>query len=279
VQKAVQKKYEVNRSSAPKTFHVQQLEEVQIQFYPKDGNPQNNDKMNCGVRVQKRGGKEKQIRVLFVPDDAQHPKKEMSISSASVEKYAEQYIRGHADSEEAMLRKVLSHAVNSAVLDALVDDAGPLLHRLVQSGQEKAVSDAIKNHCDVNETAEAGWTPLLYASAQGYHRIVRMLLDAGANPDIGNVRGITPLMYSARYGNIEVCEILLEHHASVNVQDVYGMTALSIASRDGHIEIVKRLLRAKADLTIATREGKRALDFAYACGHGKIAKMLKTTIA
>jgi ankyrin repeat protein len=160
-------------------------------------------------------------------------------------------------------------------LDALVDEAGPLLHRLVESGQEKAVAEAIRNHCDVNEKAEAGWTPLLYASAQGYPRIARILLDAGANPDIGNVRGFTPLMYSARYGNIEVCEILLDHHASVNIQDVYGMTALIVASRDGHIEIVKRLLRAKADLTIATREGKRALDFAYACGHGKIAKMLK----
>lgn len=275
IQQAMQKRYAAGQSQVPINFHVQQLEEVQFQFYPKDGNPENNDPQNCGVKVCKRRGKAEKIRVLFLPDDAQHAKKEVSICSAAVEKYAEEYIRNHADPKDTTFRKVFSHAVNAAVLDALVEESGPLLHRLVESGQETEVGEAIKNHADVNERAKAGWTPLLYASAQGYPTIARMLLDAGANPDIGNVHGITPLMYSAWYGNVDICKILLDHQVSVNAQDVYGMTALIVASRDGHIEIAKLLLDAAADPSIATREGKTAVDFAYACGHGRIAKLLK----
>ncbi len=275
IQQAMQKRYSAGQPRAPINFHVQQLEEIQLQFYPKDGNPENNDPRNCGIKVHKQRGKIERIRVLFLPDDAEYPKKEMSISSAAVEKYAEEYIRDHPDPKDANFRKVFSHAVNAAVIDAFVEETGPLLHRFVESGQEAGVAEAIKKHADVNERAEAGWTPLLYASAQGYPRIARMLLDAGANPDIGNVHGITPLMYSARYGNIEICQILLDHEAAVNLQDIYGMTALIVASRDGHPQIVNRLLGAGADPGIATREGKKAVDFAYECGHGKIAKLLK----
>ena len=72
----------------------------------------------------------------------------------------------------------------------------------------------------MNEQTEGGWTALLYAAAQGYPRILRLLLDAGANPDIGNLLGMTPLIYGARYGNLEVCSVLLEYGANIDAQDI-----------------------------------------------------------
>jgi hypothetical protein len=275
IQQAIQEKYLARQTQAPINFHVKQLEEMQLRFYPKDGNPENSDPQNCGVKIHKRRGKNETIRVLFMPDDANRPQKEMAISAAAVEKYAEEFIREHPDPKDVTFRKMFSHSVNTAVVDAMVEDAGPLLHRLVEGGQEVEIAAALKNHADVNERAAAGWTPLLYASAQAHPRIARMLLDAGANPDIGNVHGITPLMYGARYGNAEICQILLDHEAVVDLQDIYGMTALIVASRDGHSPIVSLLLSAGADPSIATRDGKTAVDFAYARGHGQIAKMLR----
>jgi hypothetical protein len=126
IQQEMQRKYDVSRSSEPMSFHVKQLEEMQIQFYPKDGNPQNHDQKNCGVKAQSRGGKKEQIRVLFLPDDAKYPEKEMSISTASVEQYAEEYIRDHIDPKEATIRKMLSHAVNAAVLARISHNLGAL---------------------------------------------------------------------------------------------------------------------------------------------------------
>ncbi|GEM_PF-1852938 len=275
VQQAIQKNYSAAQAQTPVKFRAQLLEAMQLRFYPKDGNPRNYHAENCGVGVSNHQGRKEQVRVLFIPEDSGDPKKEMAISCAAVEKYAEEYIRDHADQQNMSSRKIVSHAVNRAVMEAIVDDGGPRLHRLVESGEETRVAELLKQKPDVNERAEAGWTPLLYASAQGYPRIVHMLLDAGANPDIGNALGITPLIYSARYGNAEVCQVLLDYEADVDLQDVYGMSALMVACRDGHSEIVKLLLDARANPKIETREGKTALDFCYACGHGRIAKTLK----
>ncbi|MBN2836083.1 MAG: ankyrin repeat domain-containing protein [Candidatus Delongbacteria bacterium] len=274
IQMEIKKKFAVSETRVPMNFQVKQLEKVEFKFYPKDGSSDNSNPQNCGVKVRKYKGKGKNFRVLFIPDDKDYTSMELSISTSAVEKYAEEYIRNHP-SEEPNIQKIFSYALNTAVINSFAEESGPILHRLVQSGMEKEVVEAIKNHADVNEKAEAGWTPLLYAVAQGYPKIVSILLDAGANPEISNVNKITPLMYSARYGNTEICKILLDHEVDLDTQDIYGMTALIVAARDGHKEIVELLLKAGADTEIETREGKKAVDFAYERGNGQIAKLLK----
>lgn len=275
MQMEIQKKFAASETRAPINFHVQVLEELELEIYPKDGNTKNIDKNNNGIKIRKRGGSPDNIRVLFLPDNEEYSSRELTLSIRNVEKCAEDFMRKQKNPKETTPEKCITYALNTAVISVLVEESGHILHRLVQSGMEAEVADAIKNHADVNEKAEAGWTPLLYAVAQGYPEIVKILLDAGANPDDSNVHKITPLMYSARYGNLEICKILLDHVADLNVQDVYGMSALIVASRDGHIEVVKELLDAGADPRIITLEGKKALDYAYERGHGQIAKLLK----
>jgi ankyrin repeat protein len=276
-QQAMQKNYAEGQPTTPINFHVRQLEEMQIQFCPKDGNPENQAPQNLEFKVRNNLGKNGNIRVLFVPDDIGQPEREVTISSVSVEKNAEEYIRANLDKQSLIPREIFSHAINNAVIQAIIEDSGPLLHRLVEAGQEDLVVELLKQKVDVNEKAEADWTALLYASAQGYPRLVRLLLDAGANPDIGNLKGMTPLIYGAHYGNEEICQILLEYGADVDAQDIHGMTALIIACQDGNYAIAKLLLDAGANSLIKNRDGKSALDFAYSNGHGQIAKLLKST--
>ncbi len=275
LQKAMQEEFSVK--SPIGSFHVQQQEDVQFEFYSKDGDQDNQSPENRGVRIQKPQGKKDLIRVLVIPDDRENESREMEIRTSLIETHAEEYLSTHTDEADLKLRKIISYAINQAVIQTIVESAGPLLHRAVEAGQEDQVEELLKQDIDVNERAEAGWTALLYASAQGYPRIVRLLLDAGANPNVGNVNRITPLMYGARYGNIEVCKLLLEHGANTDLQDIYGGTALMVATAYGHADVADKLLDAGANISIKDDNGMTALDIAHKLKQGKIAKRLRTT--
>jgi len=280
IQKRIREDSAVSKDQAPMGFHVEQRDEMQIKPYPKDGDLKNNDPLNLGFRVRNGKGKHGAVRVVAISDDPTRPKRELAIYTEVVEKYAEEYVKAHSDPEDLSFQKIFSHAVNTAVIEVMTDEAGPPLHRLVRTGQEQGVAELLKQKPDVNEKAEAGWTPLLFAAAQGYPRIVRMLLEAGANPEICNLRGITPLIYGARYGNLDVCKNLLEFGADVDAPDqgIEGITALMWASFNGNIGLVRTLLKTKANPLIKSRRDQTALDMAQANGHGEIAKLLRAAI-
>ena len=202
---------------------------------------------------------------------------QIEIPIGRIQTHAEKYLSTHADGPDTVLEKVLSHAINETVIQTIVEDFGPVLQRAVWAGLEDQVKELVKQDIDVNERAERGWTALLYASAQGYPRIVRLLLDAGANPDVGNVHRITPLMYGALYGNLGVCKLLLEHGANPDLQDARGSTALTVATFNGHTDIVDVLLQAGANTTLKDHDGMTALDIAHNHKQGKIAKLLRLT--
>lgn len=275
IQETIQKKFTANPSAEAVNFTVQTLDKFQFQFYSKDGDTENQAFENLGVRIQKDKGNGNYIKVLVVLKDVEREPIEINVLTKVVEKYAEEYFSAHQDHDSLRSSEFVSYAINQAVIQHMVEQAGPPLHRAVETGDEKQVAELLKQDIDVNERAEYGWTALLYASAQGYPKILRLLLDAGANPDIGNVHGVTSLMFGARYGNSDVCKILIEYGANTDLQDTYGMTALIAATKIGSADVVELLLRAGANRTIKDCNRMAALDYAYKGKQGNIAKCLR----
>ena len=69
-------------------------------------------------------------------------------------------------------------------------------------------------------------TPLHIAVRRGQTKVVHLLLEEGADPDIADGRlefGITPLMSAAKYGFNDIIKILLNKGADSNKADEYGM--------------------------------------------------------
>lgn len=275
IQEKVREKYSVNKNNHLINFHVQQLEEIQIQFYPKDGNPENLALDNGGFKIRKSQGDKDNMRVIFRPDTPEGDDVELSIQISKVKAYAEKYIAGEPENTEPDHIKIISKAINQAVLEKLQEGAGPLLPAAAMSGDINAIQELINQGHDVNARGEGGWTALLSSSAQGYPKIMKLLLDAGANPDISNVLGITPLIYGSRYGNIEIVKMLIDYGADVNLGDTHGDTALMKATEFGNSEIIDVLLQAGADKSIKNLKKKNALDLAYEMGQGKIAKKIR----
>lgn len=104
----------------------------------------------------------------------------------------------------------------------------------------------------MNGISRYGSAPLYVAAVQGDAEIVRILLDAGANPNkesAGESEG-TPLCAATSWGHAEVVRLLLRYDADPNLierTDEVAMTALAWARRNHHDEVVRLLLENGAD--------------------------------
>jgi ankyrin repeat protein len=101
---------------------------------------------------------------------------------------------------------------------------------------------------DVNARDERRQTPLAYAARAGHVEAVRLLLAAGARPDVPGHSDRTALMDAAEAGHVEVVRALVEAGADVNARETFlRWTALLLAAQHHHAPVVRLLLPAGAD--------------------------------
>lgn len=168
--------------------------------------------------------------------------------------------------------------------------------QVVEPSPDKRLHDAVE-HGDLAEAQAAlaeganvaseyhGQTPLETASKRGQVRMVRLLLDHGADVNSIQVDGKTPLMLAAKsvmashYGGsyAEVVELLLEKGSNVHVRDEDGNTALHWAvASDSEIDrtaMVKLLLDKGADVNAKGYVWPPIISASYK-GHTEVVRLL-----
>lgn len=116
------------------------------------------------------------------------------------------------------------------------------------SRHEQAVRLLVDAGADVNNLPHH-YTPLAYAAYQGNERVVRYLLERGANVDSGARGGgsyiNTPLMMAAIQGHESVARILLRAGANADVRVYGGHTAAEFAAKYNHAALAQLLLCAQ----------------------------------
>ncbi|VEL12892.1 unnamed protein product [Protopolystoma xenopodis] len=111
-----------------------------------------------------------------------------------------------------------------------------------------------------------GFTPYLWACANGQKAAVELLLYHGADPMLTGDNGENGLLLAASRGHYDVALYLLRAGIPVDVSDELCNTALMFATSANHIAIVSLLLEWGADLTLQNAEGWTAYDFAVKRG-------------
>lgn len=120
----------------------------------------------------------------------------------------------------------------------LVNRSGSVLHAAVKSTSKSMVEFFLRRRYDTEATNAGGRTPLSVAAGRGYHEIVALLLDHGADSETeSSVKAEEqwrPLHYAARGGHEAVVEILLKRGADPTAEDKYGRRAQHYAEKKGH---------------------------------------------
>ncbi len=105
------------------------------------------------------------------------------------------------------------------------------------------------------------------AATNGSHKVVELLLKAGADPLLRDINGFTAIMTAAHSGDVPTCETLISHGAIVNEVADSGSTTLMFAAALGNIDIVRLLLKEGASVNTAVHAtpeyiemNKRALE-------------------
>ncbi len=151
----------------------------------------------------------------------------------------------------------LSVSVFAAGPDAPSADGTTALHRAINVNDVTRVEALIHAGADVNAPNRYGASPLSLAAAAGNARIIRTLLNSGADPrraDAALTDGRTVLMLASRTGNVEALQLLLARGADVNATETRtGTTALMWAALENHADAVRALVKAGADVNARSK--------------------------
>ncbi|CAN0002518.1 unnamed protein product, partial [Ectocarpus sp. 6 AP-2014] len=126
-------------------------------------------------------------------------------------------------------------------------------------------------------TMAKGAQPIHTAIGSGQYETFRLLMRAGADPNVANVDGFTPLMSACLVQRVgphraSIVRELLDGGADPAMVDTYDLTAMHFAAGKGRVELID-MLAAKAPATLhrAGRDGFTPLGKAAAGGEAAAA--------
>lgn len=115
---------------------------------------------------------------------------------------------------------------------------------------------------------------MLSAYENGHHKIVEMLLEQGANPDVGDEEGNSLPIKAAKNGHYELLSKLIDKGCDVNCCNSSKTPLIVILSYGENPGIIKQILEAGADINLATEDGTTALHYAAFFNHISTVELL-----
>ncbi|XP_046355410.2 ankyrin-1-like [Haliotis rufescens] len=142
-----------------------------------------------------------------------------------------------------------------------------LLHSAAKAGHANVVHYLLDLGQDVNQLDNFANTPLSQAVVKANNiDITRLLLNAGANPNIPQPPYYSIIISAAQKSSVELVTALLQNGASVNSVDILGYAPISYVStrRDSPEEFIKILVESGAKVDHRHGDGSTSLHRAVA---------------
>ena len=106
----------------------------------------------------------------------------------------------------------------------------------------KIMKQLLKHKMDIDlDAQDVDGKTVLMLSGYASLETMKLLLDAGADPNVVDNKGWTVLMQVAYYGHYKMANLLLKKGANLYIEAHLKETALKLASSKGHTKIVNLL--------------------------------------
>ncbi|CAG9791981.1 unnamed protein product [Diatraea saccharalis] len=167
--------------------------------------------------------------------------------------------------QQQNVRKTLEITLQDSIINGHIQEVEKIIN-----------SDLNKN---VNMKLDSGWTPLMHACFHAQDKIVELLLNLGADPNL-HADSVTPIMAACSNSTankdtiFNIITMLLEKNCILNIGDKYGQTPLMRAISSGCVNVVKKLLEEKVNIEMRDQQGWTALFWAAHHNQPEILKML-----
>jgi len=133
------------------------------------------------------------------------------------------------------------------LLVAAQSDNTQALSRLLEAGASPLSKDKM------GQTA-------LHLAVNGSIKLSSLLIKAKADVNAKNVGGVTPLMLAAGTGKMELVKLLLSAGARPDMKDYRGRSVVDWASQEQHLDVVKQL---EIKLAVASKQQKPETEYAF----------------
>lgn len=220
--------------------------------------------------------------------------KQLKAVSALLARGAKTTVRNHwnqtaldlakADGLEDIVQVILGrdhdddeHCRRSALISAAKAGDRDTVERLIAEGAD------VEQRTPVAGSLDDDYTPLGMAAREGHFEIVRLLLEAGADPrrTVGLMQG-TPIHEAAFFGHADVIvELTRAYEEAVTPRPAFdaqggynGFTALHDAVWHGHLDAVRALIKAGVRLDLRTHSGLTPRALADRYGYDEVAHFL-----
>ncbi|CAK1551800.1 unnamed protein product [Leptosia nina] len=163
------------------------------------------------------------------------------------------------------LKKKLENRLQDAIINGNIKEV------------EKIIALDLKNN--VNIKLDSGWTALMHACFHAQKKIVDLILEKGADPNL-HADSVTPVMVACSNSSASedivhnIVTSLISHHSLLNVGDKYGQTPLMRAVSSGRVTVVELLLSNNVNIEMRDRQGWTALFWAVHHNQAKILEIL-----
>ena len=95
---------------------------------------------------------------------------------------------------------------------------------------------------EIDHTDDEDWTALHLAADMNHTDAMQVLIDAGADIEVGSTSGNSPLHWACSSGSLDAVKLLVRAGAGVGVANSVGGTVLDVAASRGHTETVRYLV-------------------------------------
>ncbi len=159
-------------------------------------------------------------------------------------------------------------------LISLIEDCAKIDSKITEADFINKLRQVLSHPLDINSKVQITepnivgikevnqWTLLRAAITHGFKKAIKILLNRGAQPAIGDDSGVTALHIAANFGENDLLKVLLQSGKNIGVRAYNGATLFHAAVTDnGLISTIKIIFDAYVE-NKGLRFARRALNFA-----------------